>query len=68
MCDNPKVLEVILEHILFHWDDIVETFINELLEEEVLELNNIEKMKKGENKRANSRLSGNSLKSSIKVY
>lgn len=41
-CENPKVLEVILEHILIHWDDIMDVLIDDILEEEVLELNNIE--------------------------
>jgi hypothetical protein len=34
-CENPKILEAILEHILFHWEDIMEIMIDELLEEEV---------------------------------
>ena len=34
-CENPKLLEVIVDHILFHWDDIVDVLIDELLEEEV---------------------------------
>ena len=41
-CENTKVLEVVLEHILFHWDDIIELLIDDLLEDEALELNNIE--------------------------
>lgn len=48
-CENPKLMEVILEHILFHWDDIMDVLIAELLEEEVLELNQIERMKSGHN-------------------
>lgn len=39
------MLEVVLEHILFHWDDIMEVLIDDLLEEEALELNNIEEQK-----------------------
>jgi hypothetical protein len=35
-----------LEHILFHWEDIMEVLIDDLLEEEALELNKIEDMKK----------------------
>jgi hypothetical protein len=21
-CENPKLLEIVMEHIMFHWDDI----------------------------------------------
>jgi hypothetical protein len=30
-----KLLEVVMEHLLFHWDDITEILIEELIEEEV---------------------------------
>ena len=41
-CENPKILEVMLEHILLRWDDIMELMMEELFEEEVQELNKIE--------------------------
>jgi hypothetical protein len=41
-CDNVKLLEVIMEHLLFHWDDITQVLVDELLEEEALERNRIE--------------------------
>lgn len=44
-CENTKVLEVLLDHILFHWDDIMEVLIDDLLEEEALQLNKIEEMR-----------------------
>ena len=44
-CENSKVLEVVLEHIIFHWDDIMEVLIDDLLEEEALELNCIEQQR-----------------------
>jgi hypothetical protein len=44
-CENPKLLEVVLEMILFHWDDIMDLFIDDLVEEEALELNRIEEVK-----------------------
>lgn len=44
-CENTKVLEVILEHILFHWDDIMEVLLEDILEEEVFEMNKIESQK-----------------------
>jgi hypothetical protein len=31
-----------MEHLLFHWEDITELLIDELLEEEVAERNKIE--------------------------
>jgi hypothetical protein len=31
--------------ILFHWDDIMDLFIDDLVEEEALELNRIEEVK-----------------------
>ena len=37
---------MILEHILFHWDDIMEVLIDDIMEEEVFELNKIEEMRK----------------------
>eukprot|EP00350_Pseudokeronopsis_sp_OXSARD2_P003037 CAMPEP_0170557376 /NCGR_PEP_ID=MMETSP0211-20121228/24676_1 /TAXON_ID=311385 /ORGANISM="Pseudokeronopsis sp., Strain OXSARD2" /LENGTH=145 /DNA_ID=CAMNT_0010868335 /DNA_START=344 /DNA_END=778 /DNA_ORIENTATION=- len=44
-CENPKLLEAILEHILFHWEEIMEVLIDDLMEEEVCELNKIEEQK-----------------------
>lgn len=41
-CENPKVLEVLMEHIVLHWDDIVQMLLDELIHEEVQELNQIE--------------------------
>ena len=46
VCENPKILELVLEHILFHWDDIMDVLIDDLLEEEVLEMNKLEKTKR----------------------
>ena len=37
------MLEVVLEHILFHWDDIVAVLLDELIGEEVIEMNQIER-------------------------
>jgi hypothetical protein len=31
-----------MEHIMFHWDDIVDLLVEELITEEVMERNNIE--------------------------
>lgn len=36
------MLEVIIEHILLHWDDIMAVLIDELIQEEVIELNKLE--------------------------
>jgi hypothetical protein len=47
-CNNVKLLEVVMEHLLFHWDDIVDLLVDELIEDEVKERNNIEKMLNGE--------------------
>lgn len=47
-CNNVKLLEVVMEHLLFHWDDIVDLLVDELIEEEVKERNNIEKQLNGE--------------------
>ena len=41
-CEDSKLLEVILEHILIHWDDITAILIDEIIQEEALELNKIE--------------------------
>jgi hypothetical protein len=30
-CEDPKLLEVIIEHILLHWDDIMAVLIDELV-------------------------------------
>ena len=45
--EDAKLLEAVLEHILFHWDDIMACLVDELIEEEVLELNRIEQIRKG---------------------
>jgi len=37
----------VLEHILFYWDDIMACLLDELIEEEVLELNRVEKIRSG---------------------
>ena len=34
-CENPKVLEVLMEHIVLNWDEIVQLLIDELIHEEV---------------------------------
>ena len=41
-CDNLKLLEVVMEHLLFHWEDITDLLIDELIEEEVIERNRLE--------------------------
>ena len=41
-CENPKILEVLMEHIVLNWDDIIERLLDELIHEEVQELNAIE--------------------------
>ncbi len=41
-CENVKLLEVVMEHLLFHWEDIVDVLIDDLVEEEVRERNAIE--------------------------
>jgi hypothetical protein len=33
---------VIIEHILVHWDDIMDLLIDEIVQDEVLELNRLE--------------------------
>lgn len=43
--EDPKLLEIIMEHILLHWDEIVVCLIDELIEEEVLELNKVENIR-----------------------
>lgn len=48
-CEDSKLLEVIMEHILFHWDDIMACLIDELIQEEVVELNKIEDLKRVKN-------------------
>ena len=47
-CNNVKLLEVVMEHLLFHWDDIVDLLVDELIQDEVKVRNNIEKMVNGE--------------------
>ena len=44
--EDSKLLEVILQHILIHWDDIMACLIDELIEEEVLELNRLDRVRK----------------------
>ena len=44
--EDSNLLEAILEHILIHWDDIMACLIDELVEEEVLELNRLERVRK----------------------
>lgn len=41
-CENPKILEILMEHIVLNWDDIVYLLLDELIHEEVQELNSIE--------------------------
>ena len=41
-CEDSKLLEIIIEHILLHWDDIMAVLIDELIQEEVIELNKLE--------------------------
>jgi hypothetical protein len=43
--EDPKLLGIIMEHILLHWDDIVACLVDELIEEEVIELNRVEDAK-----------------------
>ena len=45
--EDSKMLEALMEHILFYWDDIMACLVDELVEEEVLELNRIEKIRQG---------------------
>ena len=45
--EDSKLLEAIMEHILLHWDDIMACLVDELIEEEVLELNRLEKIRSG---------------------
>lgn len=47
-CENLKLLEVVMEHLLFHWDDIVDVLLDELLTEEVNERNQIEAKLQGQ--------------------
>ena len=47
-CENPKILEILMEHIVLHWDDIVYLLLDELIHEEVQELNSIEMKLSGE--------------------
>ena len=42
-----------MEHIILHWDDIVELLFDELIHEEVQELNKIEFKKEDDIRRAN---------------
>ena len=46
--EDSKLLEAIMEHILFHWDDIMACLVDELIEEEVLEMNRIEQIRSGQ--------------------
>ncbi len=47
-CNNVKLLEVVMEHLLFHWDDIVDLLVDDLIEDEVKERNNIERLLQGD--------------------
>jgi len=44
-----------MEHILIHWDDIMACLVDELIEEEVLELNRIDDIRKGGDPEAKAR-------------
>ena len=46
-CEDSELLSAIMEHILFHWDDIMVVLLDELIQEEVLELNRIESQSHG---------------------
>ena len=46
-CEDTKLLETILEHILLHWEDICECLVDEIIKEEVEELNAIEMRRNG---------------------
>ncbi|CDW81572.1 UNKNOWN [Stylonychia lemnae] len=54
-CDNIKIMELVLENILLHWDDIMNLLIDDIIEEEVVELNKIEDLKSGRTERRNKR-------------
>ena len=41
-----------MEHILYHWDDIMVCLVDELIEEEVIELNKCEALKRGKQETA----------------
>jgi len=41
-----------MEHLLFHWEDITDLLIDELIEDEVNERNRIEAALQGKTKRA----------------
>lgn len=53
-CENLKLLEVVMEHLLFHWEDIVDVLLDELLTEEVNERNQIEAKLQGQHQQANT--------------
>ena len=59
VCNDSKLLEVIMEHILIHWDDVMAVVVDELIEEEVIELNKIDELKEG--KRAETKLANRSM-------
>ena len=44
--EDSKLLEAIMEHMLLHWDDIMVCLIDELIEEEVIELNKIDDIRR----------------------
>ena len=61
-CENPKILEILMEHIVLHWDDIVQMLLDELIHEEVQELNQIElKSTEGEREPPKTKLADRSL-------
>ena len=53
-CENLKLLEVVMEHLLFHWEDIVDVLLDELLTEEVNERNQIEAKLQGQHQQPNT--------------
>lgn len=53
--EDSKLLEAVMEHILFYWDDIMACLVDELIEEEVLELNRIDKIRSGKDPEAEAR-------------
>jgi hypothetical protein len=53
-CENLKLLEVVMEHLLFHWEDIVDVLLDELLAEEVNERNQIEAKLQGQHQQPNT--------------
>jgi len=68
-CENPKLLEYLIEHIVIHWDDISEVLIDELLEEEAIELNRIEDLQsQGQKKKRETKLADRSMSGKFHDY